>query len=177
MAMYRYFDSMAEIHGELVERVVELNVAPEQRAEDWAEQLVTTFSGIRSVLLASPDILPLLGNTAHVGPRALAVVEQVLQIMQSAGFSAETSAVGFHTLLSYTLGSCGLQNTADSQLGGQAGDTRTDMTERLEARLDGAASEGLAAVAQHKTALADFMSEERFNAGLRMIVRGLEDSP
>jgi AcrR family transcriptional regulator len=168
MAVYRHFDSMDDLHGHLVDRVIRLQPLDMERLADdgWDQQLETMFLGVRRALLANPGIMPLLGTTTNVGDNALEVVESVLQVLEEAGFRKETAATSFHVLLSYTLGSCGIQSVAS-----RSGGTREDTMKGLAKQLAEASFER---VEEHAQELAAFMTEERFRMGLRLIIRGMK---
>jgi AcrR family transcriptional regulator len=168
MAVYRHFDSMDDLHGQLVDRVIRLQQLDMDRVtgDSWSKQLESMFLGVRRALLANPGIMPLLGTTANVGENALQVVDSVLQVLDGAGFDGEAAATSFHVLLSYTLGSCGIQSVA-LKSGGTSEETMKGLAEQL-------ADASFERVEEYAQELAAFMTEERFRQGLVLIIRGMK---
>ena len=176
MAVYRHFRSLAELHGHLVDRVVQLHTPAMTGEGHWADWLHETFCSFRRVLLEHPGILPLLGTTAYVGENALMVVEQVLDVLHRAGFGADDAATAFHALISYTIGASTIEHVALASIRAATGEGAADSPwAPLVEQLSNPDAQRFRQVRAHALELARFASDERFEQGLRVIVAGLRD--
>lgn len=133
MAVYHYFDDKEEIILGVIDRVVADAAVTEHGVDpaDWQDWLLATFHGIYRTLVLQPGVIPMLANSLLYGPAALGVLDEVMKILRSAGFDAQTTARGFHALVSYTVGAAQLQAGAAGK-GAALFDASRESTEAFE---------------------------------------------
>jgi AcrR family transcriptional regulator len=110
MALYRHAANKQELLGGLIDRVLsELRVDP-SAYEDWEEGLREGARDFRRVVLAHPNIFPLLITRpfsiplSRRPPTVLMQFETMLKVFEQAGFSPGEALVAYQILGGYLLG-------------------------------------------------------------------------
>jgi len=167
MAVYRHFESKAEIVDGLVDLVVAESRVTDHDEPRWQDWLRRTLLQMRRALLEHPGILPLLGAAAFSGAEALAVTERVLAVLRRAGLGDESADL-YQTLIAFTVGSVALESSASARLPSASGSRAAERGARLA--LESLSVERHPNVVALAPRLARFASEERFLAELDRIV-------
>jgi AcrR family transcriptional regulator len=137
----------------------------------WAEQLKDLAHRLRQVLEAHPGIAAILKTRDPLGPHSLALAEAFLLPLQAAGFADREAGLAFFLLLDYTIGfavsstptSVNEQRVRDAAIRSQLHEFfRSLPPDRFPA---------LVALGEHVWV---DNRDERFTAGLQVLVDGLE---
>jgi AcrR family transcriptional regulator len=103
MSLYNHVPNKAAILDGIVEVVLsELPAA--KRSASWQAALRDRARALRSVLRAHPNALPLFATRPAVTPASLAHVEHVLDILRTAGFSADDALSGLQVIVTFVVG-------------------------------------------------------------------------
>ena len=104
MAIYRYFDTKAEIIDGIVDLFIrEIGIA-EGDTSDWRDWMRRTCERWRAALIETPGMIPRISNTFSLGEGGLAATNASLAVLRGAGLSRESAVRGFLTLSRYTVG-------------------------------------------------------------------------
>jgi AcrR family transcriptional regulator len=137
----------------------------------WTEQLKILAHRLRQVLEAHPGVAAILKTRDPLGPHSLALAEALLAPLQAAGFADREAGLAFSLLVDYTVGfavsssptSVNEQRVRDAAIRGQLHEFfRSLPPERFPA---------LVALGEHVWL---DNRDERFTAGLEVLVDGLE---
>jgi AcrR family transcriptional regulator len=137
----------------------------------WAEQLKILAHRLRQVLEAHPGVAGILKTRDPLGPHSLALAEAFLSPLQAAGFGDREAGLAFFLLVDYTIGfavssprtSVNEQRVRDPAIRAQLHEFfRSLPPERFPA---------LVALGEHVWL---DNRDERFTAGLQVLVDGLE---
>ena len=137
----------------------------------WAEQLKILAHRLRQVLEAHPGVAGILKTRDPLGPHSLALAEAFLSPLQTAGFGDREAGLAFFLLVDYTIGfavssprtSVNEQRVRDPAIRAQLHEFfRSLPPERVPA---------LVALGEHVWL---DNRDERFTAGLQVLVDGLE---
>ncbi|MCZ6465488.1 MAG: TetR/AcrR family transcriptional regulator C-terminal domain-containing protein [Proteobacteria bacterium] len=113
MAIYRHFQNKAELLDGVLDRFVAASAttrpARSAAASDWRAWLRLTFGAMRRALLETPGVMPFLGTSYRLGPGALEVLEESLDVLREAGLDRRSAVEAFLSLMSFTLGAVGLE--------------------------------------------------------------------
>jgi TetR/AcrR family tetracycline transcriptional repressor len=104
MALYNHVASKDElidgIAGYLLQEIDVSNLDP----NDWAAAIKTGFTEFRRVLLAHPNLCPVLQRKTEMSPLAMRPIELALSILQGAGFPPGEALLAHWTLSGFTMG-------------------------------------------------------------------------
>jgi AcrR family transcriptional regulator len=137
----------------------------------WTEQLKVLAHRLRQVLEAHPGVAGILKTRDPLGPHSLALAEAFLEPLQAAGFGDRQAGLAFFLLVDYTIGfavssprtSINEQRVRDTAIRGQLHEFfRSLPPDRFPA---------LVALGEHVWV---DNRDERFTAGLQVLVDGLE---
>ena len=137
----------------------------------WTEQLKILATRLRQVLEAHPGVAGILKTRDPLGPHSLALAEAFLSPLQTAGFADREAGLAFFLLVDYTIGfavssprtSVNEQRVRDTAI-------RTQLHEFFRS-LPPDRFPALVALGQHVWL---DNRDERFTAGLDVLVAGLE---
>ena len=137
----------------------------------WAEQVKIVAHRLRQVLEAHPGVAAILKTRDPLGPHSLALAEAFLSPLQTAGFGDREAGLAFFLLLDYTIGfavsspriSVNEQRVRDTAI-------RTQLHEFFRS-LPPDRFPALVALGEHVWV---DNRDERFTAGLQVLVDGLE---
>ncbi|MDP3274777.1 MAG: TetR/AcrR family transcriptional regulator C-terminal domain-containing protein [Deltaproteobacteria bacterium] len=160
MSLYRYVDNKAAMLDGIFEAVL-AELAPSKKTRSWRSALRARAMAFRRVLRAHPNALPVFATRPAVTDRALVQVEEVLEILRSAGFSVTDSLFAMQSVLAFVIG-----HTVTSY-----GTTRHDEgAEPAYSKLDG---DRFARVREIAEVLPTHDVEEEFAFGLELLISGL----
>jgi AcrR family transcriptional regulator len=142
-------------------------------AQPWTDQLKLLAHRLRAVLEAHPGVAAILKTRDPLGPHSLALAEAFLAPLQAAGFGDRQAGLAFFLLVDYTVGfavssprtSINEQRVRDTAI-------RTQLHEFFRS-LPPDRFPALVALGEHVWV---DNREERFTAGLDVLVDGLEQA-
>lgn len=103
MSLYNHVPNKAAILDGIFEAVLaELPAA--RPAATWQKALRDRALGLRAVLRAHPNALPIFATRPAVTPASIAHVEATLEVLRGAGFSAGDALRTFQVLVAFVLG-------------------------------------------------------------------------
>ena len=104
MALYNHVSGKDEllngISGQLLQEIDLSAIDP----GDWASSVKTGYAEFRRVLLAHPNLLPVLQRKGEVSAEAMKPIELAMSLLRSAGFTPEEALHAHWTLSGYTMG-------------------------------------------------------------------------
>src|SRR5512133_89318 len=137
----------------------------------WTEQLKVLAHRLRQVLEAHPGVAGILKTRDPLGPNSLALAEAFLSPLQTAGFGDREAGLAFFLLLDYTIGfAVSSPATSANELRVRDPATRTQLHQFFRS-LPPARFPALVALGEHVWV---DNRDERFTAGLQVLVDGLE---
>jgi AcrR family transcriptional regulator len=172
-ALYRHVRNKEQLHDLVLDGVlaeVDTNVDP---ALPWTEQLKVIAHRLRAVLEAHPGVAGVLKARDPLGPNSLALAEAFLAPLHTAGFAEREAGLAFFLITDYTIGfavsstrvSANEQRVRDAATRAQLHEFfRTLPPDRFPA---------LVALGEHVWL---DNHDDRFTAGLDMLVVGLEQA-
>jgi AcrR family transcriptional regulator len=170
-ALYHHVGNKQQLHDLVLDGVlaeIDVHLKPSQ---PWTQQLKTLAHRLRQVLERHPGIAAILKTRDPLGPHSLALAEAFLSPLQTAGFGDRQAGLAFFLLLDYTIGfavssphtSVNEQRVRDTAIRTQLhAFFRTLPPDRFPA---------LVALGEHVWV---DNRDERFTAGLQVLVDGLE---
>jgi TetR/AcrR family tetracycline transcriptional repressor len=170
-ALYNHVRNKQQLQDLLLDAVlaeVDLHLDP---SLGWTEQLKVLAHRLRQVLEAHPGVAGILKTRDPLGPNSLALAEAFLSPLQTAGFGDREAGLAFFLLLDYTIGfavsspatSVNEQRVRDHAIRSQLHQFfRSLPPDRFPA---------LVALGEHVWV---DNRDERFSAGLQVLVDGLE---
>ena len=175
MALYRYFQNKDDlVHGVLDRFVEEANVTSHaDPGEDWQGWLRATFSGMRGAILATPGVLPLLGSSSSMGKGAMSVLNEVLEVLRSAGFSRDAAVEAFFSLMGFTLGACSQELAWREPLEGRSDADREERLRQIRSSFESESRREFPAIVDSAPVLTDIMARYPFERGLDRLLAGL----
>ncbi|MGB0920404.1 MAG: TetR/AcrR family transcriptional regulator [Alphaproteobacteria bacterium] len=107
MAVYRHFENKAEIVDAVLDRLVQDAATTDHGIDpgQWQAWLKETFRRIHQTFLNAPGTLPMLDNLARFGPGLMEVFNDILGVLDAAGFTRDQAVQATSALISVTLGS------------------------------------------------------------------------
>ena len=170
-AVYHHVRNKQQLQDLVLDNVlaeIDVHVDP---ALGWTEQLKILAHRLRQVLEAHPGVAGILKTRDPLGPHSLALAEALLAPLQAAGFPDREAGLAFSLLVDYTIGfavssprtSINEQRVRDAAIRGQLHEFfRSLPPDRFPA---------LVALGEHVWL---DNRDERFSAGLEVLVDGLE---
>lgn len=172
-AVYTYFPDKAAIVKAIVEHLlgqVDLAVFSD-RSVPWRQRIESLALELRERLTAHPGAVNLMIGGPMDGPRALALNERLMEMLQDSGLDAQESARASYLLIVYVFGSIALEA---AELGD--GGSVSSEAERIAARYEGfsaiPASEYPLSAAAAKI-MATYVSTEQYRWGLHKVLDGI----
>jgi AcrR family transcriptional regulator len=172
-ALYHHVGNKQQLHDLVLDGVlaeVDFTVDP---SLPWTEQLKVLAHRLRQVLERHPGIAGILKTRDPLGPHSLALAEAFLSPLQAAGFADRQAGLAFSLLVDYTVGfavssprtSVNEQRVRDTAI-------RTELHEFFRS-LPPERFPALIALGEHVWV---DNRDERFTAGLDVLVDGLEQT-
>jgi AcrR family transcriptional regulator len=104
MALYNHVSGKDEllngISGRLLQEIDLSAIDP----GDWAASIKTGYAEFRRVLLAHPNLLPILQRKGEVSADAMKPIELAMSLLRSAGFTPEEALHAHWTLSGFAMG-------------------------------------------------------------------------
>jgi AcrR family transcriptional regulator len=170
-ALYHHVGNKQQLHDLVLDSVLaEIDVHLDPSLA-WTEQLKILAQQLRQVLEAHPGVAGILKTRDPLGPHSLALAEAFLGPLQAAGFADREAGLAFFLLLDYTIGfavsgpptSVNEQRVRDPAIRSQLHEFFGSLpSDRFPA---------LVALGEHVWV---DNRDERFTAGLQVLVDGLE---
>lgn len=104
MSLYRYVRGKEDVLDGVHELILQSVPAPPARGS-WKQRLGVLARGLREVLLAHPNAVPLFATRPAVAEGSLARADAVLGILHRAGFRPADQLAALHGLIAYVVGS------------------------------------------------------------------------
>jgi AcrR family transcriptional regulator len=170
-ALYHHVRNKQQLQDLVLDGVlaeVDLDLDP---ALGWTEQLKVLAHRLRHVLERHPGIAGILKTRDPLGPHSLALAEAFLAPLQAAGFGNREAGLAFFLLLDYTIGfavSSPVTSVNEQRVRDEA--IRTQLHEFFRS-LPPDRFPALVALGEHVWV---DNRDERFTAGLQVLVDGLE---
>src|SRR5215216_842986 len=170
-ALYHHVGNKQQLQGLVLDGVLAEIDFDLDSSIPWAEQLKLLAHRLRQVLEAHPGVAGILKTRDPLGPHSLALAEAFLAPLQAAGFADREAGLAFSLLVDYTIGfavssprtSINEQRVRDTAI-------RTQLHEFFRS-LPPDRFPALVALGEHVWL---DNREERFTAGLQVLVDGLE---
>ena len=170
-ALYHHVGNKQQLHDLVLDGVLAEIDFDLDSSMPWAEQVKIVAHRLRQVLEAHPGVAAILKTRDPLGPHSLALAEAFLSPLQTAGFGDREAGLAFFLLLDYTIGfavsspriSVNEQRVRDTAI-------RTQLHEFFRS-LPPDRSPALVALGEHVWV---DNRDERFTAGLQVLVDGLE---
>jgi AcrR family transcriptional regulator len=170
-ALYHHVRDKQQLHDLVLDGVlaeVDLDLDP---ALGWTEKLKLLAHRLRQVLEAHPGVAGILKTRDPLGPHSLALAEAFLGPLQAAGFGNREAGLAFFLLIDYTIGFA-VSSPATSVNEQRVRDpaTRSQLHQFFRS-LPSDRFPALVALGEHVWV---DNRDERFTAGLQVLVDGLE---
>jgi AcrR family transcriptional regulator len=172
-ALYHHVRNKQQLHDLVLDNVLaEVDIQPDPSL-DWAGQLKVLAHRLRAVLEDHPGVAGILKTRDPLGPHSLALAEAFLAPLQTAGFGDRQAGLAFFLLVDYTIGFAvsGTRTSVNEQRVRDAA-TRAQLHEFFRS-LPPDRFPALVALGEHVWV---DNRDERFTAGLDVLVDGLEQA-
>ena len=170
-ALYHHVRNKQQLHDLVLDNVlseVDLHLDPSLR---WTKQLELLGHRLRQVLEAHPGVAGILKTRDPLGPHSLALAEAFLRPLQAAGFHDRDAGLAFFLLVDYTIGfAVGSTLTSVNEQRVRDPATRSQLHQFFRS-LPADRFPALVALGEHVWV---DNRDERFTAGLDVLVSGLE---
>ena len=173
MALYFHFKNKAELLDAVVQRVVADIHLPDDPNASWEELMLAFGTSGREVMRAHPGIAAaIIGeNPSGVGEPGLRLGERIYAAMEAEGFDDVDMAVGFYTVMVFTLGFVAMETPRHAvPVAAAERDALVDRMEQFFASLPETDFPQHIRLAPH---LARISTSDQFDMGLQTIVAGL----
>jgi AcrR family transcriptional regulator len=169
-ALYHHVRDKQQLHDLVLDNVlaevdVDLDSSP-----NWTDQLELLAHRLRKVLEDHPGVASILKTRDPLGPHSLALAEALLEPLQAAGFGDREAGLAFFLLIDYTIGFAVSGPTSVNEQRVRDPATRTQLHQFLRS-LPPDRFPALVALGDHVWV---DNRDERFSAGLDVLVSGLE---
>jgi len=172
-ALYHHVRDKQQLHDLVLDGVLAEVDGHLDPALPWTEQLKLLAHRLRAVLDDHPGVAALLKTRDPLGPHSLALAEAFLAPLQAAGFGDREAGLAFFLLLDYTIGSAvSSPRTSVNEQRVQDAATRAQLHEFFRS-LPPDRFPALVALGEHVWV---DNRDERFTAGLDVLVDGLEQA-
>jgi AcrR family transcriptional regulator len=172
-ALYRHVRNKQQLHDLVLDNVlaeVDVHLDP---SLDWTDQLKVLAHRLRQVLEDHPGVAGILKTRDPLGPHSLALAEALLGPLQAAGFADREAGLAFFLLVDYTIGfAVSGTPTAVNEQRVRDPATRTQLHQFFRS-LPPDRFPALVALGEHVWV---DNRDERFSAGLQVLVDGLEQA-
>ena len=170
-ALYHHVGNKQQLQDLLLDGVlaeVDFHIDPSLA---WTEQLKILAHRLRQVLEAHPGVAGILKTRDPLGPHSLALAEAFLSPLQTAGFGDREAGLAFFLLVDYTIGfAVSSPRTSVNEQRVRDAAIRTQLHEFFRS-LPPDRFPALVALGEHVWV---DNRDERFTAGLEVLVDGLE---
>jgi AcrR family transcriptional regulator len=161
MSLYNHVASKAQILDGIFEMVL-ADLPPAGRSVSWTAALRGRARALRSALCAHPNALPMFATRPAVTPASIAHVETALDVLRSAGFTADDALSALQVLVAYVVG-----HAVSTHAPRKPGDSSIPEYDRLS-------EEAFPRVREAARLLPTHNVEKEFELGLNAMIAGLE---
>ncbi|MER5971784.1 TetR/AcrR family transcriptional regulator C-terminal domain-containing protein [Streptomyces sp. NPDC002055] len=168
-ALYWHFKNKQELLDEMATEMFRRMVGPPEgrpAVRDWREHLAQSCRGLRRGLLGYRDGAKVFSGTRFTGRDHAPYLEEHLQALVEAGFTPADAVQAYFTAYAFTIGFVIEEQAVYPEPGER--DPRYDPVERAE----GIGADFPLAAAAGTDLFSGY--EERFEAGLRIVLAGIE---
>ncbi len=170
-ALYHHVGNKQQLHDLVLDGVLAEIDFDLDSSMPWAEELKIVAHRLRQVLEAHPGIAAILKTRDPLGPHSLALAEAFLSPLQTAGFGDRQAGLAFFLLLDYTIGfAVSSPRTSVNEQRVRDPAIRTQLHQFFRS-LPPDRFPALVALGEHVWV---DNRDERFTAGLQVLVDGLE---
>ncbi|MEU1373807.1 TetR/AcrR family transcriptional regulator [Streptomyces triculaminicus] len=106
-SLYRHVANKDELIELVLDEIYgELRVPPVTDPAAWREAVIETAGGIRAMLLRHPWAVSVIGGAglAYLGPNLMRITDDMLALLESAGFGLEAADSALSTVVAYVMG-------------------------------------------------------------------------
>jgi AcrR family transcriptional regulator len=168
-ALYRHVRGKEQLHDLILDAVLGEVDCRADPATPWTTQVAALARRLRAVLETHPGIAALLKTRDPLSPTSLDLAEAFLAPLLAAGLSGREAALAFRVVYDYTLGFALADPTSPAEQ--RLHDTAT--TEQLHAFFRSLPASRFPALTAHGAHAWDGDRDQRFAAGLEILLRGL----
>jgi TetR/AcrR family tetracycline transcriptional repressor len=172
-AVYTYFPDKAAVVAAVVERLlgeVDHGVFTD-RSQPWRERVEAIAIELRSRLSDHPAAVALMIGGPMDGPHALSLNEQLLQLLDDAGFDPVQAARAGYLLIVYVFGSIALEVADDHRTGRLPAEE--ERTARRRRRFAETPADVFPRTAAAAPTMAGFVSTDQYVWGLHRVLDGI----
>jgi AcrR family transcriptional regulator len=169
-ALYRHVRNKEQLQDLLLDGVLAEVDCDVDGSQSWTQQLMVLAHRLREVLEGHPGVAGLLQLRDPLGPHSLAVAEAFLAPLQAAGFGEQQAGLAFFLVIDYTTGFAAGSppiSTNEQRVRDQA--TRAQLHDFFRSL----PADRFPALVSHGEHVWVDNRDERFTAGLEMLVDGL----
>jgi AcrR family transcriptional regulator len=172
-ALYHHVRNKQQLHDLVLDGILgEVDVHPDPSLA-WTEQLKVLAHRLRAVLEQHPGVAGILKTRDPLGPHSLALAEAFLAPLQAAGFGDREAGLAFSLLVDYTIGfAVSSPPTSANEQRVRDPATRAQLHQFFRS-LPPERFPALVALGEHVWL---DNRDERFTAGLDVLVAGLEQA-
>jgi TetR/AcrR family transcriptional regulator, tetracycline repressor protein len=173
-ALYHHVGNKQQLHDLVLDGVLAEVDFHTDASQPWTEQLKVLAHRLRQVLERHPGIAGILKTRDPLGPHSLALAEALLAPLRAAGFGDREAGLAFFLLVDYTVGfAVSSPRTSVNEQRVRDAAIRTQLHEFFRS-LPPDRFPALVALGEHVWL---DNRDERFTAGLQVLVEGLEHAP
>jgi TetR/AcrR family tetracycline transcriptional repressor len=172
MALYSHVRSKDELLAGLLDQVAGEVELPADGIP-WKEGLAGLARSIRSVLLAHPALVPLVGDDKSHGRNVLRIFEAVLRMLRAAGFEDVEMSRAFYSVFVYTMGFVGAEAGWNQGLGAGP-EERAEWERQMRLSFESLPIREFPLTVELAPILARCADDEFFEYGLRALLSGIE---
>jgi AcrR family transcriptional regulator len=168
-ALYRHVRGKEQLYDLILDAVlgeVDWRADP---ATPWTAQVAALARRLRAILETHPGVAALLKTRDPLSPTSLDLAEAFLEPLLAAGLSGREAALAFRVVYDYTLGFALADPTSPAEQ--RLRDTAT--SEQLHAFFRALPASRFPALTAHGAHAWDSDRDQRFAAGLEILLRGL----
>lgn len=103
MSLYHHVESKGALLDLMVEQIYG-EVTVELAAEKWQDRVSGTMNGLRSALLAHPNLLPVVATRPVMSSATMGLVELGLATLVDAGFTLDRSRQAINVFVAFAIG-------------------------------------------------------------------------
>jgi AcrR family transcriptional regulator len=169
-ALYRHVRSKEQLYDLIVDAVLAEVDCRADAAQPWTAQVSVLAYRLRAALENHPGVAALVKTRDPLTPSSFAVAEAFLAPLHAAGLPSREAALAFRAIYDYTLGFALADPTSPAEQRLRESETR----EELHAFLRSLPTSRFPTLAAHGSHAWADDRDERFAAGLDILLRGLE---
>ena len=130
-SLYRHVANKDELIELAVDEIFgELQAPDMSDPANWREATTACAQSMRTVILRHPWIASMLGAMAYLGPNLMRLSEDILGMLEAAGFSLTEANSAMNTVFAYVIGMTGSEAAWLTMLA-RSGQTEREWAERL----------------------------------------------